>query len=407
MSLVAGNNKNAIDTNTPDASSDGRQLDVEQAVKERYSAASHAAEAALCCPVNYDANYLKVLPEELIERDYGCGDPSRYVQAGDTVLDLGSGGGKICYIASQIVGSTGKVIGVDMNDDMLDLARRYRREVGDRIGHHNVEFHKGRIQDLALDMDRWGEHLANSPIQSTTDWLAAQREADRLRQQEPMIGDESVDVVISNCVLNLVDLLDRQQLFEGIYRVLRRGGRAAISDIVCDESVPESLRNDPKLWSGCISGAFVEDEFLAAFEQAGFYGVEIVARQEEPWAVVQGIEFRSMTVQAYKGKDGPCRDHHQAVVYRGPWRSVTDDDGHILRRGVRTAVCEKTFKIYSGPPYTEDIIPIAPVTEVAVDRANGFDCHAGEIRDPKQTKAGRATLEMLPESDCCSDGGCC
>ncbi len=90
-------------------------LDVEAVVRERYASASNAVEPALCCPVDYDPQFLKVLPAEIIERDYGCGDPSAFVRAGETVLDLGSGGGKICYIASQIVGGNGKVIGVDTN----------------------------------------------------------------------------------------------------------------------------------------------------------------------------------------------------------------------------------------------------------------------------------------------------
>ena len=128
-------------------------LDIEQAVKERYSAASEQQEAALCCPVDYETEYLKVLPQELIDRDYGCGDPSRYVEAGETVLDLGSGGGKICYIASQIVGKSGQVIGVDMNDDMLDLAHQFKSEISEKIGYDNVRFCKGRIQDLATDLN--------------------------------------------------------------------------------------------------------------------------------------------------------------------------------------------------------------------------------------------------------------
>ena len=128
-------------------------------------------------------------------------------------------------------------------------------------------------------------------------------------------------------------MLDRQQLFSEMMRVLRRGGRAIISDIVSDEPVPDRLKRDATLWSGCISGAFVEDELLAAFSQAGFYGMEMVARQEEPWTVLEGSEFRSVTIRAFKGKEGPCSDHHQAVIYRGPWKSVQDDDGHTLRRG--------------------------------------------------------------------------
>src|SRR5258706_16460303 len=115
-------------------------LKIESAVKERYSAAAQQKVAALCCPIDYDRQYLKVIPPEILERDYGCGDPSKHVRAGETVLDLGSGAGKICFIAAQVVGPTGRVIGVDMNDDMLALARKHQGSVGDAIGFHNVEF---------------------------------------------------------------------------------------------------------------------------------------------------------------------------------------------------------------------------------------------------------------------------
>ena len=252
----------------------GGGLNVEQAVRERYSAASQQVEPALCCPVQYDGRYLAVLPAEILERDYGCGDPSRYVQPGETVLDLGSGGGKICFITSQIVGPRGRVIGVDKNEDMLALARRYQQQVGEAIGWHNVEFRRGRIQDLKTDLDNDGGG--------------------------PMIADASIDVVLSNCVLNLVAEADRRQLFAELFRVLRPGGRAAISDIVSDRPVPERLKHDPALWSGCISGAYEEGAFVASFREAGFVTVELVARQDEPWTVVEGIEFRSVTVRAYK-----------------------------------------------------------------------------------------------------------
>src|SRR5689334_1606050 len=124
----------------------------ETAVKNRYAAAAKAPEAALCCPVEYNRDLLKIIPPEVIEKDYGCGDPSRYLKPGETVLDLGSGTGKICFIAAQVVGPTGRVIGVDMNDDMLAMARQYAPVVGRAIGFNNVEFRKGRIQDLALDL---------------------------------------------------------------------------------------------------------------------------------------------------------------------------------------------------------------------------------------------------------------
>ena len=118
----------------------------ESAVKERYAAAAKTPEAALCCPINYEPDLLAHIPQEVIERDYGCGNPSRYLKPGETVLDLGSGTGKICFIASKIVGPTGHVIGIDMTDEMLAVARRNAPTVAERLGYPNVEFRKGRIQ---------------------------------------------------------------------------------------------------------------------------------------------------------------------------------------------------------------------------------------------------------------------
>src|SRR5688500_1051595 len=276
-------------------------LNVERAVRERYSDAAQSRVEALCCPVEYNREFLKVIPAEVIERDYGCGDPSQYLRPGETVLDLGSGTGKICFIAAQVVGPIGRVIGVDMNDDMLAIARGDQRAVGDAIGCHNVEFRKGRIQDLALELEKLDANLRAHPITSAETYLAAEARAEELRVTQPLVASESMDVVVSNCVLNLVDRRAKQQLFSEIFRVLRNGGRAVISDIVSDEPVPESLQNDPELWSGCISGALTEQEFLRAFLDAGFYGSQVLKLDPTPWRTVHGIEFRSMTVEAFKG----------------------------------------------------------------------------------------------------------
>src|SRR5258705_4012849 len=283
-----------------------RSLNVETAVRDRYSRAAQARVETLCCPVEYDRQYLKVIPAEVIERDYGCGDPSKYLRRGETVLDLGSGAGKICFIAAQVVGPNGRVIGVDMNDEMLALARKYQHTVGDAIGYHNVEFRKGRIQDLALDLEKLDADLRAHPLQGADAFLAADARAEELRVTSPLVATESIDVVVSNCVLNLVDARAKHQLFQEIFRVLRKGGRAVISDIVSDEPVPEAMQNDPELWSGCIAGALTEEGFVRAFVEAGFYGVHILKLDSTPWRTVQGIEFPSMTLSTLKGKQRPC-----------------------------------------------------------------------------------------------------
>src|SRR5256886_6196920 len=207
-------------------------INAESEVRKRYAAGAQATEAKLCCPVDYNTEYLKVIPKEVIERDYGCGDPSKYLREGETVLDLGSGTGKICFIAAQVVGATGKIIGIDMTDEMLEVARRNAPIVAERLGYANVEFRKGRIQDLALDLDKLDQALRNSPITDAASFLAADELAEDLRARHPLIANDSIDAVISNCVLNLVEPKSKRRLFEEIFRVLRKGGRAVISDIV-------------------------------------------------------------------------------------------------------------------------------------------------------------------------------
>lgn len=382
-------------------------LVVERAVRERYSKGAQQQEVALCCSVEYDKKYLEVLPQEILDRDYGCGDPSKFVREGDTVLDLGSGGGKICYIAAQIVGPQGKVIGVDMNDEMLALARKYQSGLQQKFGGTQVKFYKGKIQDLALDLDRIEEYLKLNPVLKYEDYQRVNEYADALRAGEPMIADNSVDVVVSNCVMNLVKYEDRTQLFREVFRVLKLGGRAAISDIVSDEEVPIEMKNDPELWSGCISGAFTESNLLKSFEEAGFYGMEIVKRDEKPWQTIGGIEFRSVTIVAHKGKQGICLERNQAVIYKGPWKTVVDDDGHTLQRGARMAVCDKTYQIYTQThsPYASSIIGVNPYAEIAMGDAQQFNCKVNAVRHPRESKG--MDYDKTEIADSCGPEGCC
>lgn len=372
---------------------------VQDVVKARYGAGAQEREEALCCPVDYDPQYLKIIPDEVIERDYGCGDPSQYVREGETVLDLGSGTGKICFIASQVVGPDGKVIGVDMTDEMLDVAHRNAPVIAERVGYANVEFRKGHIEDLATDITAMDDLLAATPITSAAGLAAFEETRAKQRAENPLIESDSIDVIVSNCVLNLVSDTDKPALFKEMFRVLKRGGRIAISDIVSDEVSPAHLKNDDTLWSGCISGALQEHEFVALLEEVGFYGITIDKRDAAPWQVVEGIEYRSVTVLAWKGKEGPCWDKNEAVIYKGPFSSVADDDGHTYVRGQPMAVCEKTHTILTSEPYAEHFFSVP--AQVEVTEQIPFDCARDVLRAPSETKAGIAPETRAGEPPCC------
>lgn len=367
-------------------------------VQQRYAGGARETEEKLCCPVDYNPALLELLPAEIIEKDYGCGDPSRYVREGDTVLDLGSGGGKICYMAAQLVGLNGRVIGIDMTDDMLALARKYQDEMADKLGGSRVTFYKGNIQDLALDVDAMEVYLAGHPVKSAADLARLNQWQRKQREDKPLIADNSVDLVVSNCVLNLVSDEEKQPLIKEIFRVLKPGGRVAISDIVSDQAVPLHLKQNSELWSGCISGVFQEQEFLRVFVDAGFFAVAYDQWNTQPWQVVEGIEFRSVTLTAVKGDDGPCLDYGHAVIYKGPHSEVRDDDGHLFPRGERMAVCERTFDflIKSGA-YGSDFIGIEPARR---GKAKTFCAPAGTRRPASETRGGTVSGGSS-SSSCC------
>jgi len=175
------------------------------------------------------------LPQEVTEIAFGCGDPVTLASLvpGQTVLDLGSGGGVDCFLAGKKVGETGHVIGVDMTPDMLDRARANLEKVGAK----NVEFRLGEIEHLPVE-------------------------------------DGTVDVVISNCVINLST--DKPQVFREIFRVLKPGGRMAVSDIVTDGVLPDEIKQNLTAWAGCVAGAWDAKEYVAAIHEAGFANVKVV-----------------------------------------------------------------------------------------------------------------------------------
>jgi ubiquinone/menaquinone biosynthesis C-methylase UbiE len=194
----------------------------------------------------YSVQELADLPESVTDVALGCGDPTAIAELkpGEVVLDLGSGGGIDCFLAARQVGPQGRVIGLDMTPEMIKLARQNAKKVGAA----NVEFRYGEMEDMP-------------------------------------IPDESVDVIISNCVINLSP--DKDKVFSEAYRVLRPGGRLAVSDIVTYGPLPEVVRSNLEAWAGCVAGALEETVYLDKMRQAGFAEVEVTARnfaEVEQWA---------------------------------------------------------------------------------------------------------------------------
>ncbi len=227
--------------------------EIKEHVKKRYTEHAMRAQSscgcgASCCGtpstdtyakrVGYTAEELSNLPEEAVGAAAGCGNPTAIagLREGETVLDLGSGGGIDVILAAQRVGPKGKAIGVDMTDEMISLANKNAAEAGVE----NVEFRKGDIEKLPVE-------------------------------------DESVDVIISNCVINLAP--DKDRVFAEAYRVLKPGGRFIVSDIVTDGGLPDHVKNDLDSWAGCVAGAIDSGDFIKKLKGAGFTEVEELSRR--------------------------------------------------------------------------------------------------------------------------------
>jgi hypothetical protein len=165
------------------------------------------------------------------------------------------------------------------------------------------------------------------------------------------------------------------------------------------------LQNDLQLWTGCLSGALTEEGFLRSFAEAGFYGMQILGRNETPWATVEGIEFRSMTIAAYKGEPGTCLERNQAVIYLGPFKEILDDDNHRMERGRRYAVCDKTYQLYKQEPYRRFFAFVDPPMPVPPAEAPPFECSGMRVRHPRETK-GQDHRAGIRVNQCCDGSGC-
>lgn len=331
-----------------------------------------ASSVCSCANDNLPANVKAILaevPDEVITRFYGCGSPIPTALEGCTVLDLGCGTGRDCYVVSKLVGESGKVIGVDMTDEQLEIARKYQDEMANKFGFKasNIEFKKGFIEDLAL--------------------LG--------------IEDESIDIVISNCVINLSS--DKEKVFKEIWRVLKPGGELYFSDIFADRRVPEEISKHPLLVGECLGGAMYIEDFRRMLQSIGWkdfrYMVSHIAEinNEEIEALVENITFSSRTVRAFKLPgliEDICEQYGQFATYLGGIESQEFafdlDDHHHFEKGLPMAVCGNTCAMVENTRF-------AKYFQIHGDRSHHYGPFPG---------CGNAP-DVLDGSTSACVGGCC
>lgn len=289
---------------------------------------------ACMCSAPAAENISGIIPlinTEVLDRFYGCGSPIPPLLEGMTVLDLGCGTGRDVYIASKLVGEKGHVIGVDMTREQLDVAEANKDSQMRRFGFAapNVEFKMGYIEDLA----------------------------------SIGIEDESVDVVISNCVINLSPCKDK--VFSEIYRVLRKGGELYFSDVFSDRRVPSNVYDDPVIRGECLGGAMYTEDFRRMMQKVGFQDVRytssssIVVDNAEMEKVLGDVRFTSRTVRAFKvdGLEDVCEDYGQTVVYDGGIEGhplfFDLDEGHRFHTNEPKHVCGNTASMCSDTRYSK------------------------------------------------------
>jgi SAM-dependent methyltransferase len=323
-----------------------------------------ARPAGLCCPQSYRPEFTAHIPKQAFDHNYGCGSPllKAGVQAGETVVDLGSGVGIDCFVAARLVGAKGKVIGVDMTDAMLSQAATFNSLVAKELGFDVVEFRKGVIEQLPIE-------------------------------------DNSVDLVISNCVLNLS--LSQETVMKEIHRILKPGGRMVISDIVVDREIAEADRNNEQLWAECYTGAIPVGQLVSKYEGLGFLG--LTQLDESTWEKVAGYNFGSITLRAFKlpsSKVSGCVYGGHAAIYLGPYASVKDEEDHDFVRFAPTEVCDATAARLRMAPYSDAflVLDIPGLAKAAPTSACG--CAPGVVCAPAATAPTAAAC-------CDSSAPCC
>lgn len=289
---------------------------------------------ACCTPGAPPENIRKALKnvhEEVKSKYYGCGLTIPHHLEGMRILDLGSGSGRDCYIAAQLVGEKGQVVGVDMTDEQLQVANKHLEWHRDKFGfkNSNVTFVKGNLENL--------DQLGLEP--------------------------NSFDLIISNCVINLVT--DKEKVLNDAFNLLKEGGEMYFSDVYSDRRIPQNLKEDKILWGECLSGALYWNDFLGFARAAGFTDPRSVENHSisientELEKKVADISFYSVTYRMFKikGLENDCEDYGQAVSYKGGIEESPHafdlDDHHHFPKGKIIPVCGNTFKMLKDTRFND------------------------------------------------------
>ncbi len=295
---------------------------------------SEDLKTSACCTLDAMPLYLRPLladlHPEVIARYYGCGTPLPPALEGCTVLDLGCGTGRDCFLLSRLVGESGKVIGIDMTEEQLAIANKYRDWHAERYSYEqsNVEFKQGYIEDLAT----------------------------------AGIADNSIDIVVSNCVINLSP--DKKQVLSEILRVLKPGGEIYFSDVYADRRIPKTLKTEPLLLGECLGGALYWEDFRRIMQALGCPDVRMIKHSpialEDPEveAKIGMVEFQSITIRAFKiPLEDRCEDFGQLAIYKG---TISDqphafdlDDHHHFETAKPLRVCGNTFDMLASGRYAQ------------------------------------------------------
>ncbi len=339
-------------------------IEISESVRHYYGQVLQAStdlKTNACCSIDAMPPHLKPLlaqiHPEVLERFYGCGSPLPPALEGMTVLDLGCGTGRDCYLLAQLVGPEGHVIGVDMTHEQLEVAVRHRQWHAERFGFANIEFLHGHIENL---------HTVG-------------------------IADDSIDVVVSNCVINLSP--EKPRVLAEIFRVLKPGGELYFSDVFADRRIPAELRQDPVLLGECLGGALYWEDFRRILQELGCPDVRRVKRNpisiDDPdvFNKIGMVNFESITVRAFKmALEDRCEDFGQVAVYLGGIaqhpHSFDLDDHHHFETGRPLRVCGNTADMLAGSRY-------GSYFQVLGDKSRHFglfDCSPGSQSGTSKTE---------------------